>query len=335
MTMTFTIFITLTYLILSLNLNLTSAMSSQTSKRVAVIGATGRLGRITVQKLSSKGIPCKILIRHDISSQDLPEDLESAQSSSQVAAYLTSLPYVESVQGDVTNKESLVELVKDTSAVLAVFGANRKSKLTDALPWSKCEDDPTHAKQVNYEGVRNIIEACRSPGSTCNRIVRITGKGEDPWNFFSILINLLGSMAKAWNNEGERLLRECKDLDYTIVRPGVMGRPNPPEGKVLALADNGGSLPVSPISHATVADLCIESLDYPNAARSTLCAMTVEPGSGEGTYAPLLAKIKPDARKFEPMLDSHRQAVRTVAFALLAVSFALTSRAVLSLLSFL
>ena len=31
-------------------------------------------------------------------------------------------------------------------------------------------------------------------------------------------------MAKAWNYEGEQLLRACKDIDYTIIRPGVMGR---------------------------------------------------------------------------------------------------------------
>ena len=320
------------FLLLSI---LTHSLSISTNK-VAVIGATGRLGRITVQKLSARGIPCKILLRHDISSIAVPKEIESFQaSSSEVAAYLASLPLVETVQGDVTDRESLVDLVKDTSAVLAVYGASRKSKLTDALPWSKCEEESNHSKQVNFEGVRNIIEACRSPGSTCRRIVRITGKGEDPWNFFSILINLLGSMAKAWNNEGERLLRECSDINYTIIRPGVMGRPNSPEGKVLALADNGGSLPVSPISHATIADLCIESLDYPNVARSTLCAMTVEPGTGEETYAPLLEKVKADTREFVPMIESHRRAVRVAGFGLLAISISVISRFISTLLLFL
>ena len=44
-------------------------------------------------------------------------------------------------------------------------------------------------------------------------------EGETPWSIFSILINLLGSHAKTWNYEGERLLR-ASDVDYTIVRPG-------------------------------------------------------------------------------------------------------------------
>ena len=50
------------------------------------------------------------------------------------------------------------------------------------------------------------------------RFLATSGKGEDPWSIFSILINGLGSLAKAWNYEGEQLLRACKDIDYTIVR---------------------------------------------------------------------------------------------------------------------
>ena len=60
--------------------------------------------------------------------------------------------------------------------------------------------------------------------------MRVTGKGETPWSFFSILINLLGSHAKAWNYEGEQLLR-ASSLDYTIVRPGVMGTASEPVRK--------------------------------------------------------------------------------------------------------
>ena len=51
----------------------------------------------------------------------------------------------------------------------------------------------------------------------------MTGKGEAPWSFFSVLINLLGCHAKTWNYEGERRLRANEDIAYTIVRPGVMG----------------------------------------------------------------------------------------------------------------
>lgn len=117
------------------------------------------------------------------------------------------------------------------------------------------------------------------------RVVRVTGKGEAPWSPFSILINLLGSCAKAWNYEGEQLLRAQDDVDYTIVRPGVMGTPSaPPAGATaLALADNGGELAVSPIAHGDVARLCVGALGAPNASRATLTAMTVPVGEGATT----------------------------------------------------
>ena len=131
------------------------------------------------------------------------------------------------------------------------------------------------------------------------------------------MINILGSFAKAWNYEGEELLRQQKDVDYTIVRPGVMSTPTdnaPSTGKVLALSDNGNDLPVTPIQHSDIADLCIECLNYPNAARSTLSAMKVkDPNTttGEESYPPLLAKVKPDIRDFPySLMEENQQSVR-------------------------
>ena len=59
-------------------------------------------------------------------------------------------------------------------------------------------------------------------------------------------------MAKAWNYEGENLLRACPDVAYTIVRPGVMGgeaADTPPAS--LALADNGGARLQHAAAHCT------------------------------------------------------------------------------------
>ena len=109
------------------------------------------------------------------------------------------------------------ELVRGCEACVAAHGARRTRAISDL--WRDPTEDPTHSKAVNYVGVRNIIDACRV--HSVQRIVRVTGKGETPWSFFSILINGLGSMAKAWNYEGENLLR-ASGLDYTIVRPGIM-----------------------------------------------------------------------------------------------------------------
>ena len=129
---------------------------------------------------------------------------------------------------------------------------------------------------------------------------------------------MLGNMAKAFNYEGEQLLR-TSGLDYTIVRPGIMGKDDIPTDRVLALADNGADLPVTPVTHSQIADLCVECLDYPNSAKCTLTAMNVEPGTGEDSYAPLLAKVKADTRSFpKTLLSEHKKAARNGAAILAA-----------------
>lgn len=323
----------LTFLLVLALLCTTQAMTVQ---RVAVIGATGRLGRLAVQQLVAQGIPCNILVRQVPQKEVIvPSQLDDGEdySSEQVTAYLTALHGVQAIQGDVGNVESLQTLVKDCDACLALFGATRKSKISDLWNSNVADTDPSHAKQVNYQGVVNLLQACRD--SKCRRIVRITGKGENPTSFISILINTLGSMAKAWNYQGEQVLRGQTDVAYTIIRPGIMvNEPSvatvtgndPPVG--LALADDGGDLPVSKISYADVASLCIECLNRDNTARSTLCAMTTAPSESEhvataSSWGALLAKVREDRRAFpNDMLQQHFAAVRKFLLGTGAVAFA-------------
>ncbi len=171
------------------------------------------------------------------------------------------------------------------------------------------ESDPVHSRSVNYVAVQNLINVVKD-STTCKRIVRVTGKGESPTDFFTVLINMLGNMAKAWNYEGEQLLRSS-GVDYTIIRPGVMGRNDIPTKKVRALADNGQDLKVTAVTHSQIAELCCDCLDYSNAAKSTLTAMNVDEGLGEDSYAPLLAKVNPDSREFpSTLLEEHKKGAR-------------------------
>ena len=222
------------------------------------------------------------------------------------------------IEGDATDLNSCKKLVKGCDAILALHGPVRPNPLQSLfclLP----ESDPKHSKSVNYVAIQNLIDAAKGE-EKCKRIVRITGKGEQPTQFFTVLINMLGNMAKAWNYEGEQLLRDS-GVDYTIIRPGVMSAKadTKSEDKVLALADNGGDLPVTPVSFSQIAGLCIDCLDYPNSSKSTLTAMNVD-GKGESSYAPLLAKVKPDSRKFpKTLLAEHKKGARTGAAILAAV----------------
>ena len=145
---------------------------------VAVIGTTGKVGRMAVEALVSKGYKARCLCRHHVEESAMPDGAPGADPAS-VLAYLASLPDVTLVKGDVTDKDSLAALLKGASACLALHGARRTRKLTDLLPWVDPTSDPAHAKNVNYEGVRNILEAAKASG-TCRRVVRLTGKGETP-----------------------------------------------------------------------------------------------------------------------------------------------------------
>lgn len=288
-----------------------SSSVSSPSLPVAVIGATGKLGRHAVRQLVEQGCEVRCLVRHDPSKR--PKASQTA-SPAEVTAWLATMPGVELVRGDITDSQCVMNLLKGCSACLALHGSVRRTQLSDLLPWVDETLEPGHAKQVNFDGIRNIIKAARASG-TCKRIVRVTGKGETPWSFFSILINGLGSMAKAWNYEGERLLRACDDIDYTIIRPGVMGDVDATlEDASLVLADDGGDLKVSSIPHISVAQLCVRCLEFPNAERTTLCAMTVPKGAGEGadSFDPLLATVSADRRTFpgSELFESHQLAVR-------------------------
>lgn len=286
-----------------------------------------------MQLLASRGIPCKMLLRKPVPPGPAPTELTAKSTKEETSAFLASLPNVDVVEGDVSNADSMKELLDDCTSCLALFGATRTSKISDI--WTNPEEnDPTHAKNINYRGVANIIEAAKA-SKKCKRIVRITGKGESPNSLFSVLINLLGGMAKAWNYQGELLLRDQDDVDYTIIRPGVMSEEGP-TGKVLTLADDGGDLPVAKIRYADIASLCVECLAYPNAARSTLTAMTTDEGEGEASYETLLASVQSDRRVFPTdMLEQSRAAVKKAAIGLAVGALFFFSIVVRSFLSIL
>ncbi|KAL3893558.1 MAG: hypothetical protein SGPRY_014149, partial [Prymnesium sp.] len=131
--------------------------------KVALTGTTGGLGQQAVKSLVQRGYSVRALAR----------DPGSVPSS------VSSLSEVELVRGDVTDPASLDELMEGCIACLALHGAHRTRKLSDL--WSNPVDEPTHSAQVNYQGVANLIASAKASGA-CNRIVRITGKGETPWS---------------------------------------------------------------------------------------------------------------------------------------------------------
>jgi NAD(P)-dependent dehydrogenase (short-subunit alcohol dehydrogenase family) len=320
-------------------LALSSPSSSFKMKKVALIGTTGQLGREAVCQLSKSGMVVKCLLRHDVAGTTPPASLDEAASSAEVAAFLSTLPNVEFVKGDINDDQALERLVRDTDACLALHGAGPprppiRSLLFPALLFP--ETDPTHAKQVNYVGIQRLLTAMTNSG-TCRHLVRITGNGETPWSIFSILINAFGGMAKAWNYEAEQLIRNQSAIDYTIIRPGIMKKDDDGTGgkgggstlPALTLRDNGGALPVTVTTYGQIAALSIDCLRRPNMKRSTLAVMnSVDPAAKQGAATDSAVQtadqVRPDTRVFPAsLLDEHRRAARAGGLVIVTVSASL------------
>ena len=302
-----------------------SSPGLSSTKKVAVIGSTGRLGRETVSELVQAGVNVKCLVRP--TTHIPPEWADGIQSKQ-----------IEVVRGEIISsqggEETLTTLLDGCTDCLALYGATRKSKLSDIWQRPNVEDtDMTHSKQVNYESIKTLVDVCRRPTSTCKNIIRITGKGEDPTSFFSVLINMLGSMAKGWNYEGECILRSTPvdEIGYTIIRPGIMKSDvdidgdgtdkNPPQH--LQLADNGGNdLKVSAVSYNQIAQLvvgCCSTTTPPDGGvagsrrrRVTLSAMNV-PGKATQSLQDQILTLKNDSRSFpSSLIKEHKAAVSRV-----------------------
>ena len=128
---------------------ITFCTAAATLKTVAVSGATGRLGRLGVQKLVDSGYQVKALLRHDILPGIAPSAAPDAPPPA-VAAYLASLPGVELVKGDVTDKASVERLLDGTSACLALHGARRMRKYASSISKFKAQNE---SRQRSHQGL--------------------------------------------------------------------------------------------------------------------------------------------------------------------------------------
>ncbi len=255
--------------------------------KIAVIGPTGKLGREFITELNRNNVKIKILNRHYYNTSNI--------DSYDIIKYYNTLKNIEIINGDINNQDSLVELLKDCNTCVALHGSNRITKFSDFFTYNY--NDLTHPVNVNYRGIKKLIIAANKT-NTCRHIIRISGNGENPFSFISIIINFFGSMTKPWNYAGEYLLRNNKyGIDYTIIRPGIMTYD---DDKYFSykLSDNGKKIPVSKISYNSIAKLCFNCISNPNVKNTTLTAMTVKEGYGSLGWSSLLQNVNKDNRFF-------------------------------------
>lgn len=317
---------------------LAAAIASQTTK-FAVLGATGNLGRRTVREFLDRGIPVRCLVR--------------PSSADKIPAEFRASPLFEAVSGDlladhsrgsdgiyrddaVAPSAALLECLGGCGGVVACYGAVRRTRFADFFRDPE-DTDPTHAKQINCRSMIALVAACRAVNAgdgdvKIAHVVRITGKGEDPTGFFSVLLNGLGAYCKAWNYQGEAILRSAlgddEAIGYTIVRPGILTKDDAEDGPFpfatddLVLADDGGNdLPVTKVGYSQIACLLADVLlsagdgRIDRAAgnqRVTLAAMNPPGGGGSGTLlGEKIAALRNDRRDFPvSLVAEHKAAVR-------------------------
>ncbi len=151
-------------------------------KNYLVVGATGKTGRLIVQKLIDRGDKPRILVRNQTLAETLFGNL------------------VDIYRGDVRQLESLLPAMESVDTVISAIGA--RTPVGKNCP-----------KRVDFQGVANLVQAARA--SDVNRFVLISSisvtQPNHPMNYFGKILD--------WKLEGENALRKS-GLGYAIIRPG-------------------------------------------------------------------------------------------------------------------
>ncbi|MEV4411835.1 NAD(P)-binding oxidoreductase [Catellatospora sp. NPDC049609] len=169
--------------------------------KIALIGATGRTGRLLAPVLTSRGHQVSILVRDRARLADLAD-----------------LPGLRIVDGDVTDPAALARLVEGADAVVSALG-----------PTGKQPD--LHTRTAGH--LVAIMD-----GHGMRRFVGISGAGVDaPGDrksgrdrAISFLINKLGG-AVVKDKPAELAVWSASTLDWTLVRPPRL-TDTPPTGDV-------------------------------------------------------------------------------------------------------
>ena len=236
-------------------------------KRVLVTGATGRTGRLVLQKL-----------------RDEPDKFE-------VIGFARSLVKVEELFN--STEGFVIDDIKDKSSLdLAISGCDALVILTSAVP--KMITPPTQGQRPEFEfapqglpeevdwlGQKNQIDAAKDAG--VEHIVLVGSMGGTNLNH---PLNRIGNAnILVWKRKAERYLIDS-GIDYTIIRAGglldkeggvrelLVGKDdellnNPPEG-----------IPTS-IPRADVASVVVKALTEPN-ARNKAFDIISKPEAADG-----------------------------------------------------
>jgi len=209
--------------------------------KVAVVGASGGVGKRCVEVLVEQGVPVRALVRDPAKARGV----------------LPGGSLVEVVKADVFQYATLPGALGDANAIICATGP------TDRL-------NPLGPFEVDFQGTSNLVALARQ--RALRKFVHVTSIGTDdmlaPLNlFWGILF---------WKKRGEEELQRS-GLDYTVVRPGGL-KSELKEGEVAGnvVMKPPGYYGVPPRGKAgsvlrrQVAEVCVAALYEPAASNSVV-----------------------------------------------------------------
>lgn len=239
---------------------------------ILVFGSTGGTGREVVYQALERG-ETVITLAREPRGLSIPPGTGGDKSGGLLGDWMDDLTVI---KGDVTNQADVDAVFADqpVKGVIVVLGG--------CVPYVS----PT----MLYDGTKHIVAACNAKG--VKRIVVVTsiGCGESREQVDETFPGLLGTLYfrqldraegtgryATWDPIGlgdkevqENVVRvDGADLDYTIVRPGLL-RTEPPKGVVITGDDE--DVPYS-ITRADVAAFCLDTLLEPESQFSKQTVM--------------------------------------------------------------
>ena len=201
---------------------------------IAIIGATGKTGRVLVQQALDKGHQITVIVRD-------PNRLPQPTTKLNIIA------------GNFDNKGALQACLKDQDAVYCLLGSKDLYKNTG----------------VRTAGTRAIIEAMETTGVQRLVVMSAMGVGES-WKNLSLFNKFLFAAfmpAARQDHEDQEALVKSSSLEWTIIRPS--GLVNTPEVSSYEAGPDIRSK-TSQISRSNVADFMLKVVESHSHIREAL-----------------------------------------------------------------
>jgi uncharacterized protein YbjT (DUF2867 family) len=233
---------------------MTQAQHPAAPALVAVLGATGRSGKLIVQGLLESGFSVRALVRTEAKGREQFSDS------------------VEYAEVDVREPETLVKALAGTDYVISALGANDFT------------DPNNQPEMVDFQGVANLTAAAATNG--VKHLVLVSALGVTNPDHF---LNRFGGVC-TFKLKGEDVLR-ASAVPYTIVRPG--GLTDEPAGEAPIISLQGDKLEQGTVSRNDLAAVCIAALANPQVVGTTF-ELVADESAEKVEVAALFANLSKD-----------------------------------------